>query len=860
MYRTKTQHHRNSRPPASLEYLEQRQLLSGHAVHLHKAVLHAATNSHPLLAASHHMAGAAVHSSLSAWPHPPFPTTPKLTATSTSWHAPLALTTTTTSDPLAPVIAKTVQLTIGDTTGKTDQPLGINIGSSTSYAQGNVVNNLLAQGGSFELANGRLIAQTATGSTTSSLVVTPAWLWQSMGYSTMVGQTLVGSTGANMHNSWTITGMHDQLDANGNPTGNTVISIAGTFASAPLANDSFFVQITGNTSSQLADSVNTAGNVTITRDNTTAYSGNSSALFSFGNGTSNTGTLKYYFGASDTGAGRNVLQPGHTYQLSFWAKTTTPNATADFAFYQGPSGSNNSVSLVADGQWHQYTLNVPAVGPVQYSNGIATIDLSGTNGTVNLDVVKVIDLTDQISPTNPLSASAVNLIKQYGFSNLRFWDQNLRYASLDDMIGPADGRPMVIGLGTNYSPILGLPEMLELSKETHTQMWLVIPTTWTPQDMHNLMEYLGGSTNTVYGANAPPTDIPAVGSTISHSSISKPAMNHGTAHSSPTPTPTSTPTSAALKKCSTTSKPTPSTPPTPPSSPSSPTAGSGTPGTTSKPSKKYPCRRHRRLRIHRRPQHTDEPHRPSSAGALSQQLTDDHWQYPTSTLGKPVMIYEEAPGELNGGLNAATESAYATSLAAGLATIRNAMVLERDYGISTQNLFTLFQYGDSTPEGYVPGHYGIFSDQMTASTNPRPVALAAKLLDQADGQILSSSLSDGWVVNGSSSQALATTTQAADALVTYDGTKIVITLFNNTVNDNQATTFNFNLPATIAGRAITANWAAASYTTLNGPSAASNNENTANVAIRNGTFLQNGQNATITLPAHSMSSLVIPLL
>ena len=52
---------------------------------------------------------------------------------------------------------------------------------------------------------------------------------------------------------------------------------------------------------------------------------------------------------------------------------------------------------------------------------------------------------------------------------------------------------------------------------------------------------------------------------------------------------------------------------------------------------------------------------------------------------------EENAGELGGSLSAATESAYATSLGAGLAVVRNAMQLQRDYNITTQNLFTILQ-------------------------------------------------------------------------------------------------------------------------------------------------------------------------
>src|SRR4051812_45597387 len=113
-----------------------------------------------------------------------------------------------------------------------------------------------------------------------------------------------------------------------------------------------------------------------------------------------------------------------------------------------------------------------------YSNGSASIQINASNGTIHLDDLKLIDLTDQISPTSPLSKSIVDLIKTYNFGTLRFWIPEIRFASLDDLIGNAEARPMIIGPNDNYDPQLGLPEMLELSKQTNTAAWITLPTTW----------------------------------------------------------------------------------------------------------------------------------------------------------------------------------------------------------------------------------------------------------------------------------------------------------------------------------------------------------------------------------------------
>jgi len=85
-------------------------------------------------------------------------------------------------------------------------------------------------------------------------------------------------------------------------------------------------------------------------------------------------------------------------------------------------------------------------------------------------------------------------------------------------------------------------------------------------------------------------------------------------------------------------------------------------------------------------------------------------------------------------------------------------------------------------------------------------------------------------------------------------------MFNNTIADLQNTNFHFTLPTTINGKAVTADWANATFKVLNGTAVGANNEITQNVNIAAGTYTHGTREAYAALPGHSMGSLVIPLL
>ena len=98
-------------------------------------------------------------------------------------------------------------------------------------------------------------------------------------------------------------------------------------------------------------------------------------------------------------------------------------------------------------------------------------------------------------------------------------------------------------------------------------------------------------------------------------------------------------------------------------------------------------------------------------------------------------------------------------------------------------------------------------------------------------------------------------------MVTYNGDYLVITFFNNTVADQQNTTFHFTLPMTLGGKSITPDWANATFEVLGGPAVSSNNETTgtATVGLSAGQITHSEGEVYAALAGHSMGSLMIPL-
>ncbi len=205
----------------------------------------------------------------------------------------------------------------------------------------------------------------------------------------------------------------------------------------------------------------------------------------------------------DSTSGKTFLQLNGTYQLQFKAKGIggANQAYVQLTRYGVATYINQVVSL--SGSWNTYTLTFSAT---ESGTAIGTVGLSfSTLGATSyeLDDVSLTKLNGDITNTSVFRDPVVNALRTLQPGVLRFWDSNGQLGeTLDNLLAPAFGRGPA-----GYSPWYsanqidyGLHDFLVLSQLVGAEPWIVVPTTFSTTDASNLIQYLGGSTSTVYGA------------------------------------------------------------------------------------------------------------------------------------------------------------------------------------------------------------------------------------------------------------------------------------------------------------------------------------------------------------------------
>jgi hypothetical protein len=213
--------------------------------------------------------------------------------------------------------------------------------------------------------------------------------------------------------------------------------------------------------------------------------------------------LDSYF---DTYQGRSFVQLKGRYTLSFRAKGVGGNDVLTVRIARnGPSqgGGIHFPSQVVhlSGAWNDYSYewtaseNGSQVGPVDVSFVVSGAD-------VLLDDVSL-DAAASTTNTTAFRNEVVETLRDLKPGILRYSDPGIDASTtIDNVIAPAFAR-----LRTGYSTQsteqeqvpLGLHDFLELCKAVQAEPWYTLPATTNPQEMRNLLEYLGGSTETKYG-------------------------------------------------------------------------------------------------------------------------------------------------------------------------------------------------------------------------------------------------------------------------------------------------------------------------------------------------------------------------
>jgi alpha-L-arabinofuranosidase len=207
----------------------------------------------------------------------------------------------------------------------------------------------------------------------------------------------------------------------------------------------------------------------------------------------------------DGEAGWSFVQMNGTYTLTFRAKSTGGSKTMNVAVLRDVNAPptvmyfNQDVTLTNSWQDYTYTFNAADTGRL----GAIQLRFSLNGASVLLDDVA---LTAPASANNPTAFrdEVVSTLRKLNPGTLRYMDSGANWgSSLDNMLASdfARERPGYSNFGSTVNNIpIGLHDFLVLCQTVGAEPWYTMQAGMSVQEMSNLMDYLGGSTSTTYGA------------------------------------------------------------------------------------------------------------------------------------------------------------------------------------------------------------------------------------------------------------------------------------------------------------------------------------------------------------------------
>ncbi len=215
-------------------------------------------------------------------------------------------------------------------------------------------------------------------------------------------------------------------------------------------------------------------------------------------------TLNSYF---DSTPGRSFVRLSGPHTLRFLAKPLTAQSTIQVrvAREAGPVFLNKAIPLQAG--WHTYTVPFNALGKPTEKAG--TAGLSFTAAATSLLLADVSLTADSHNNPTAFRDDVVDTLRDLHPGILRYMDSGTDFGtSLDDWLTPPAGRQR-----TGYSLwstrqqdiSLGLQEFLTLAhtistSQSPTEPWISLPVAFSPQEAHNLVDYLASPPTTAYGS------------------------------------------------------------------------------------------------------------------------------------------------------------------------------------------------------------------------------------------------------------------------------------------------------------------------------------------------------------------------
>jgi alpha-L-arabinofuranosidase len=371
---------------------------------------------------------------------------------------------------------------------------GMNLGGQTYWDSGQIMKNLTFRNPGFEGETWQSIlhcaAVTATTCTDDNI------------YTVWPANFLEGATATFIYgaaNGETATISASTVASSSNAVGVTVTFSAMT--TAPAVGDYLVVRMSIPGNAAAGWWTTTAGGATLTTDTTDLSSETlgKQALAINASGSGQSAAINSYF---DTTVGRSFLQLNGNYTLTFRAKGVGGNNGLCVIVQRVGVAKFLSQMITLTNSWQDYSMSFSAaeVGQV----GSLGLSFSVTGGSVYLDDVALTPVSS--STTNPTAFrdQVVSTIESLNPGILRYMDSGDDFgSSLQNMLAPAFARlrPGYSNYNSESDDIpIGLHEFLVLCQTVGAEPWYTMQAGMSTQEMSNLMDYLGGSTSTTYGA------------------------------------------------------------------------------------------------------------------------------------------------------------------------------------------------------------------------------------------------------------------------------------------------------------------------------------------------------------------------
>lgn len=200
-------------------------------------------------------------------------------------------------------------------------------------------------------------------------------------------------------------------------------------------------------------------------------------------------------------SGTSFIQLNGHFRITFKAKSLAGAYPLAVSVRRGTTNLATSTVPLAT-TWTTHTVEFDATENGS-ARGPITLQFAFTGSyDVLLDDVTFGQTNGDPTNTSAYRDAVVNALRLYRPGVLRGWQECLG-ESLDNQLAPmlARRRAGYSYFATSQNAIqYGYHEFLELCELLGAEPWIVIPVIFTPQEMSNFMEYLGGAATTPYGS------------------------------------------------------------------------------------------------------------------------------------------------------------------------------------------------------------------------------------------------------------------------------------------------------------------------------------------------------------------------